>query len=47
LLLRLEGADVGAVYFAYDPDGYCEWHCDRVSGSFAEMLRDFEAWKFA
>ena len=47
LLLRLDEPDAGAVYFAFDPDGYCEWHCDRVAGSFADLLRDFEAWEFA
>ncbi|MFL5329893.1 MAG: SMI1/KNR4 family protein [Gemmataceae bacterium] len=40
LLLRLDGSDIGAVYFSYDPDGYCEWHCHRVAESFAELLRD-------
>jgi hypothetical protein len=42
LLLRLDGPDAGAVYFSYDPDGYCAWHCHRVAGSFAELLRDLE-----
>ena len=34
LLLRLDGPDAGAVYFSYDPDGYCEWHGHRVAGAF-------------
>jgi hypothetical protein len=42
LLLRLDGPDAGAVYFSYDPDGYCEWHCQRVAGSFADLLRGLE-----
>lgn len=42
LLLRLDGPDAGAVYFSCDPDGYCEWHCLRVAGSFAELLRDLD-----
>jgi hypothetical protein len=42
LLLRLGGPDAGAVYFSYDPDGYCEWHCHRVAGSFAELLQNLE-----
>jgi hypothetical protein len=44
LLLRLDGPDAGAVYFSYDPDGYCEWHCHRVAGSFADLLRGLEGW---
>ena len=44
LLLRLDGPDAGAVYFSYDPDGYCEWHCHRVARSFADLLRDQEGW---
>jgi hypothetical protein len=44
LLLRLDGPDAGAVYFSFDPDGYCEWHCHRVAGSFADLLRDPEGW---
>ncbi|MCC2672075.1 MAG: cell-wall [Armatimonadetes bacterium] len=47
LLLRLAGEDAGAVYFAYDPDGYCEWHCDRLAGSCSELLEQFEFWKLA
>jgi len=43
LLLRLDGPDAGAVYFSYDPEGYCEWHCHRVAGSVAELLRELDA----
>lgn len=42
LLLRLDEPVAGAVYFSCDPDGYCAWHCHRVAGSFAELLRDLE-----
>ena len=42
LLLRLNGPDAGAVYFSFDPDGYCAWHCHRVARSFADLLRGFE-----
>lgn len=47
LLLRLDAPDPGEVYFTCDPDGYFEWHCERVAGSFSELLRDFEELEFA
>jgi hypothetical protein len=47
LLLRLDGPDAGAAHFCYDPDGYCEWDCHRVAGSFTELLRDLERWDYA
>lgn len=40
LLLRLDGPDAPAVFFTFDPDGYCEWHCHQVASSFTELLRD-------
>ena len=39
LLLRVDGPDAGAVFSTWDPDGYCEWHCDREAGSFVEYLQ--------
>lgn len=40
LALQLGGEDAGSVDLDYDPDGYCEWHRERVAGSFADLMRD-------
>ena len=47
LLLRLAEPHPGAVLYAWDPDGYCEWHLGEVASSFAELLRDFESHEWA
>lgn len=47
LLLQLDGPRTGEVTFLYDPDGYCEWHCEFVAASFGEMVEAFDSWKHA
>jgi SMI1 / KNR4 family (SUKH-1) len=42
LLLRLKGRGTGTVVHCYDPDGYEPGHVNRVSRTFAELLRDLD-----
>jgi hypothetical protein len=47
LLLSLDGPEAGEVRFLYDPDGYCEWHCESIARSFTDLLNGYDQWEHA